>query len=251
MARKHSTHVITHLPVGTSTANTIHYRLLKQTGVAREATDEGDKRTAYAQIVTKETVTQEELEEWIAARNPLLNPSVIHLAIDALMRGIMDHLKVGRKVTLKNQLTFGVSFEGCIDPERPLDVRHLPLVPWTRFTPKFINTLNTGVRVAYDEPFLPPRIKVKTVKVIHGILQLTGEFRHPEALAADLLTATGEVIPCEIAIPATTTRPFVTSLTLLPATAIPTDATLQLQWINGANEPQKLELPLTPSTPKK
>ncbi len=266
MARKHSKHVVTHLPVGTYTANAVHYRLLQVPSLSRKTMKGApDKRTAYAKIVTKEVVTQEELEEWIAARNPTLDPALMHHAIDALMRGILDHLKAGRKVTLKNHLTFAAAFEGRVDPERPFEVRHLPLAPWVRFTPKFIDKLNTGVRVAYNEPFLPPRVKVKSVKVIGDILRLSGEFRHPEALAADILMPSGEVLPCEISIPAHTTRPYAESLTLVPtqsanqpisqvqsdsARAMSTsanpfaDCVLQMVWIDGANETQKLTFDL-------
>ncbi len=151
MAKFHTNRAVHHIMAETSEAHCVHYKLLKAPGLARQKVSEGaDPRTAFAKIVPRETVTQEELEEFIAAQNPLLKPSLMHHAIDALMAAITAQVKAGRQVTLKNQMTFGASFEGRVDPTRPQDVCHLPLAPWVRFSSAFIDAINRGVRIAQE-----------------------------------------------------------------------------------------------------
>ncbi len=244
----HLQRIVTHKMVGKGTANTIHYRLQKTATHTRQSAGDPDLKTAFAKIVTKETVPQTELEKWIHDRNPLLKPEMIHHVVSALTDAILEHLKAGRPVNLKDQFSFGVAFEGRVDPARPFDVRHLPLSPWVRFSRPFLDKLNAKVRVAYNEPFLPPAVNVANIDVHPQYIQLTGKFRHPELLSADLLSPTDEVIPCEISLsrsPASHT--IVTTLMLYPKYPTPptfAGATLQLQWLDGADEPQFLHLPL-------
>ncbi len=245
--KRHTQRIVTHTTVGKGTANSVHYTLQKTAMHTRQSTDEPDPKTAFAKIVIKETVTQAELEDWIHDRNPLLKPEMIHHVVSALTDAILDHLKAGRPVNLKDKFSFGVAFEGRVDPARPFDVRHLPLSPWVRFSRPFLDKLNTKVRVAYNDPVLPPSVDVTAIEVHPQYIQLTGKFRHPELLSADLLTPAGEEIPCEISLTHDLPHAITDTLILTPKypTSFPfTDYHLHLQWLDGADEPQSLHLPL-------
>ncbi len=246
--KRHAKRIVTHTTVTKGTANTVHYTLQKTAKHTRQSeAGEPDPKTAFAKVVIKETVTQSELEEWIHDRNPLLKPDMIHHVVSALTDAILEHLKSGRPVNLKDKFSFGVSFEGRVDPARPFDVRHLPLAPWVRFSRPFLDKLNTKVRVAYNEPVLPPSIDVTTVEVHPHHIQLNGKFRHPEVLSADLLTPTNDVIPCEITVTRDLPRAITDTLILHPKQSTPFPLTgyhLQLLWLDGTDEPQSLLFPL-------
>ncbi len=245
MAKRKSKRVVSHEVMGTLGAHTVHYTLQKTAALSRKtAKGEADKRTAFARVVYREKVRQQELEDLILEQNPLLKPELVQYVLRAMVRVLKEQLKIGRNVTLQDFISFGVAFEGRVDPERPLDVRHLPLIPKTRFSRTFIDDLNTNTRIAYHEGLLPPRVDIKKFIAEGNVILLTGEFRHPEVLAADILTASGEVIPCDIRIPEHTARTAVPSLTILPKTSFPAGSTLQLQWVDGANESRKLAFEL-------
>ncbi len=240
--------IVTHLPKANLSANTLHYTLQKTAPHTRKTKQEGhvDTRTAYARVVERETVTRAAIEQFLVERHHFLKAEVIHYLVDILLDAILYHLRAGKRVSFDEAFSFGVSFEGRIDPEHPFDARHLPIHPWVRFAEPFLNKLNTGVRIAYAEPILPPRVEVKEIRNL-GILILRGEFRHPEALSADIILPTEEVIPCTITLDRSSKRSFQKTLNIVPERTIVNEpATLRLTWIDGGEETRILDLPIPP-----
>ncbi len=245
--------IVTHLPKAKLSANTVHYTLQKTAKNTRTSSTggEADARTAYARVLERESISRAELEAYIIERHHLLKAETIHYVVDILLDAIMQQLRAGRRVNFEEAFSFGVSFEGRINPERPFDVRHLPLHPWVRFTQPFINQLNTNVRIAYADPMLPPSIEVKSLRNL-GFLLLGGKFRHPEALAADILLPTGEVIPCSLDVKSSSTRKIHKLLPLIPDHKFETPAILRLTWIDGGEDERVLDLDIPPQeTPGK
>ncbi len=232
----------------------IRYTLTKATRRGKAA-EKG--QTAYARILAKDTVNEAQLVDELAATFPGLKAPVIAALLAQWQDLLVQHLRAGRRVTLNNSFSFGVSFEGCVDPERPFDARLLPLSPWVRFAPGFINRINREVEIAYDAPLLPPKVKVDTVRWNKAAFELTGSFRNISGLVIDLLSEDGEVIPCThtLAIPEKSNRPsgktlYVTADRPLPCApkthALLHPYTLRLQWFDGAHEEQTLTFQCDP-----
>ncbi len=246
MARGHSQkRRVSHRVVSRRNAfEAIRYTLTK-TARRGKAAEEG--QTAYARILAGNTVDEAQMARELAATFPGLQPHVVEALLAQWQDLLLGHLKAGRRVTFKNAFSFGAAFEGCVDPEHPFDARLLPLSPWVRFAPEFLDRMNRSVEISYDAPLLPPKIQVTSARWDKAHFVLSGNFRNVSGLVIDLITERGEEIPCShtLNIPGSSRRPsgkqlFVSAAQLLPCDPTTREllqpCTLRLQWFDGANE---------------
>ncbi len=240
----HQKRYVSHEVVAKKAANAVQYKLQTLPALARKV-KEGETpnpKTAYARVVDSEICTIDRLAERVAERNPLIRPTVMRHILESMVEIIAEELQRGHQVTFEDLFSFGVSFEGRVNPEAPLDARHLPLMPWARFSKRFINDINRGVKIAYAEEVNPPKVEIDEVKVIEGVISLRGDFKHYEALAADVITAEGETIACTISATQSErlTRPHSKRLFVFPEEkANLAGAQLLLTWIDGGGERQE------------
>ncbi len=253
MGRGHGKRIVTHQTVGRKEPDAVRYKLQVMPVLAKrvKAGEDENKKTAYAKVVYRDVLNEERLAQQIAEQHPALPATTVKYVIDALTTTMKEELRRGRQITFSNLFSFGLAFEGRIDPSSPLDARHLPLRPWARFSSGFINEMNHQVRVAYTEPVQPPKVEVDGMCLRAGLIELKGSFHHYESIAADIMTADGNTIPCTISASkdGRLTRPSAKRLFVLTPEMIDyATSTLHLSWIDGGGDHQTLPLPLSPLT---
>ncbi len=249
MAKGHTQRRIAHQLVSNRNAfDVVRYKLQK---VAQRGKSAEEKQTAFARVVAEDTVTEAQLAVELSRMFPGVNPDLMAAILNQLQEVLLQHLRAGRRVNFKDMFSFGLSFEGRLDPERPFDARLLPLSPWVRFAPNFLNRLNRKVKVAYNAPLLPPKVQVKKAEWFVGLFQLTGSFRNIEGMIADVIAEDGSEIPCKHYLSVTTRshRHSGKTLHIMPEAKLACDETthkltqpytLRLRWFDGANEEKTL-----------
>ncbi len=248
----HGRRRVTHQIVSKNRPNAVQYKLKMLPTLARRTKEgeEPDTKTAYARVVEPEICSLQRLAERVAERHPTIRPLTMSYIFASMLEVITEELKRGHQVTFSSNFSFGVSFEGRVDPSAPFDARHLPLMPWVRFSPTFINDLNRDVKISYVEERLPTSVRVDSVEYFHGALRLTGDFKHYEGIAVDFITPEGEEVPCHLsATPKSfSTRPYSKKAYVFPTEKADfSNGTLRLTWIDGGGEEQQLSFDIHPA----
>ncbi len=242
MGRREYQRIVHTVTAERGASDVITYALRK----AMKTKAEDKEKSAYARIKDHKRVSEEALAGALAHRLGL-SPRMAKAVLEELTEICEAKLREGYSVTLPGFLTLGATFTGRVDPARPFDVRTLPLAPWARFIPEFTRRVNNDVKIAYESPLLPPKVKVTTVRRGKNTVTLTGSFRQIEHLMADLLVPSGDVVPCKVFldIPKKSTRPSGKTVHLLPEGKLPAGAmTLRLKWLDAIGDLNTQEFPL-------
>ncbi len=249
MAKKHKTRRIAHqVTDGRFHSDTITYGLERSTKTLKNAPE----KSAYAKVRTKRRVTTPMIAEMLTHRLPGLSPRLAECVLDTFADIFVEKLREGNQIVLRDTFTMGLSFEGTVEPDRPFDVRTLPLAPWVRFAPNFLDRINRDVKIAYESPLLPTKVEISEVHRGERHFELRGNFRQASELIVDVFFADGHAIPCKAFFLKNphSTRPSGKTVVVLPEDPIPAeeDVTLNVAWFEGTGEPRSAQFPL-PGTP--
>ncbi len=226
----------------------IEYTLKEAPLKAREALKDGDTRSACVQMKRRAPLNTRQVGEEIAKHNHWLDEHLIQYVLSHLQEVVVSALRQGIGVNFDDFISIKPAFEGRVDPNRPYDVKNLPLVAKATFAPAFTDALNKrGVEVHYAKGLKPTEVTVTRIEPLTGgdFHRAHGKFHNIQSLSVDLIE--GErVTPCKLGLLSTgsPTKNHGKALTLEHRGHVPTTPyAFRFMWYAPTGKEETLTIP--------
>lgn len=134
----------------TTIAETVRYRLrnIPKKALESEATRK-DRKYCYAEVVPQSTLNLEALLERMERERLAVSSHTARMVLFTALDTIIQALKEGKRVTLDDYLTFGLSISGRVDPRKPNVRGKLELRPWVRCSQRMADRVNRGTQITH------------------------------------------------------------------------------------------------------
>lgn len=105
------------------------------------------EKNSFARVHATGTLSAEDVAQLMERWNNGIKANQAIMMLDALVEVIVLCLKEGKRITIGNAFSFGVSIKGRINPNSEKESDDLELRPWVRCSQVLADTVNQGAKL--------------------------------------------------------------------------------------------------------